>query len=935
MDKRESYFNDSKVNSNVLEGDGQNSKSTVEYYKKVEKTMTKTVIKEGDNNPSKKVVSTTTIIKEGDNPGKISNKVYSSIKYGNMGKEQSSSRKFESLGNFKNLGTQQISQKITSSNSKYTGLQPSFQTIKFSGNYSNKGEQQKTSQKIISTTNSKNNNYLVSKGNISINQNYTKDRSSRLYSSSSQQKERYSFASSSKEKNNYMNHVSDIRYMSKERAPIKQEKKETKIYKSQSIPKTKSISKPIARNERTTLRIITTRKERAGRKENNYEYLESKDIKDQKRDTIVIHRRWGEPFYQIISDERKKFSSYTSGARGYKSNYSLSQKDYGVASLTKGVRTIETESENNYKYKNNTENKRGIIDTSKYRNISNSNKYQKKAQSVSSVKESQSNSIYRNNKNNGERKYNSSYQRTVNVEEIRKKYGQKGRYEQSYTEGNTVSRGGKMNREIKRTDIKYSSVRGSSGSSSQGRYNKSIQSSKEYKKSIPQANKKYEEKTADSYKKGKRQFNLNQNKKIYDKENYKRDNQGTSKYQSKTEEFYKKEIYSSKYKKGGYEQNKYQMDKKGKLDQQKQKEKDKLSQYQKGKNGKSFQPYNRGEDKNQFQETGEDKQNYQKEGYGTEPNYQIKGNDTDEKQPGSFGQNYQIRGNDSNEMNLGSSGQKYQLKGNDSDVKKTGSSGQKYQMEEYSPDQYHQQREEIYQKEMEYTPQLNDKQQLYMNDGAHFCPIHGLNMPGNKGQMYRNERGDFRDSQSNKFRYIQEQGNDIIDAYGDESHNYKFYESKNVTKKSENMNSINIQNEKNVNIVGQGKGSVGRGMEIEISKEETQRIQNAQLLGNHSSGVQGAQLLEMQSNLNMKGSQLLGFQSSSRVDGFDYSKAYIATRTIPVYSDISNQLFSNNVCNVCGNPFGQGQIINSQQISYNSCPIHGQTMIQQQQYSGY
>ena len=71
----------------------------------------------------------------------------------------------------------------------------------------------------------------------------------------------------------------------------------------------------------------------------------------------------------------------------HKSNYSLNQKDYEVNSLSKGAKTIETESDKNSKYRNKTENKRIQIDTSKYKNSSSTNKYQIKTKSISSEKE--------------------------------------------------------------------------------------------------------------------------------------------------------------------------------------------------------------------------------------------------------------------------------------------------------------------------------------------------------------------------------------------------------------------------------------------------------------------------------------------------------------------------------------------------------------------
>ena len=174
----------------------------------------------------------------------------------------------------------------------------------------------------------------------------------------------------------------------------------------QERPKSKPVPQPILRNERNVIKIITKRKERTGEKVENYEYQESKDIRDRNRDTIVIHRRLGDPYYQLIGD-RKRFSSYTSGTRGYKSNYSLGNKDYGIDSLSKGKsNTLQIEN----KYRNKTESKRGTILTGKYKSSSSTNKYQTNTQSISSAKESQSTL---NNKNYGSSKYNSKYQKKL------------------------------------------------------------------------------------------------------------------------------------------------------------------------------------------------------------------------------------------------------------------------------------------------------------------------------------------------------------------------------------------------------------------------------------------------------------------------------------------------------------------------------------------
>ena len=584
--------------SDVFEIDSKAPKQSSEYYKKVEQTTTKTVIQDGNNPSTSKVVSTT-IIQNGDNAPQVSKKVYTSNNFGSYG----NSRRFEEgtqrFGDFKNNGvSSKFSKKVISSSSKnykYSGLKPSSQTVNTSSQYKTKTTNQIMS-KAGASYNSSNNTYISGKRNSGSIQNYGVIKDIRSYSSSSEQKDQYSYAGKVKEKNNYMYYVSGIGYVTKEEAEeANQVKKETKVYQS-NYSKSKSVPKPIIINERNHIRIESKRKEKKdGKLVDNYEYYESKDIKNKDKDTIVIHRRLGDPFYQLITTESRKFSSYTTGPRGYKSNYSLSQKDYSVDGLNKEkTKTIETDYDKNYKYRNKTEDKKGIFDTSKYKSSS-TNKYQTyQSQTVSSAKESQSQntlSNYRNLKNYGGSKYNSSsYQRTLDVEDNRKYgYGAKGKYEQSFTEGNKGGKSGITTIEKnKKLELDYTKKRDTSGSNvrnaSQGRPTQVIYSStsQEKRKYIPPTYKKYEEKTEESYKRAeKKNYNQDINQKVFDTAKYSKGKDNTNKYskyqKSTTEERYKKEEISGKYQKGGYNQ-KYQP----KAGSSYQKDSSVVQRYQKG-----------------------------------------------------------------------------------------------------------------------------------------------------------------------------------------------------------------------------------------------------------------------------------------------------------------------------------------------------------------
>ena len=677
MAKRESNNNGPRMYSDSLKEESSGAKKQIEYYKKVEKTLTRTVIKDGNNPTSKKVVSTT-IIKNGNKPEQVSKKVYTSSNNQGSRRFEQNSQKIEPRKFKTGTSSSQYTKKVeSSSNSKYTGLKPSSQTVNTSNKYSSRTTNQ-ISKKAISTTNT----YLANKSKAYPSQNYgTGVKETR--SQSTGNKEKFTYAGTVKEKENYMYYVSGVGYVTKEGAKKAEEEK------AKSKPK----PQPIMRSERTTIRIVMKKPERkTGEKVENYEYRESKRVIDSKMDSIVVHKR-GDPFYQIIGG-KKKFSSYTSGARGKNRIDDDLSKDK--------ISTLKTD-----KYKTKTENK--------YKSTS-TNKYQTKTQSVTSAKESQSQSSTKDKKKVPS-KYTSTYQKTTKVEVSRKKYEPKGKYEKNFTEGNRGAKGGMRN------------------------------------KNLPPSTKKYEEKTEDTYKKGKGPYNPNLNQKMFDTEKYK-----------KTK---------------------------------------------------------------------------------------------DEEQENKDGLN--------------------------------------------APDRY---------------PRPYEENQGM--DDPNYCPIHGL-----KGHQNLGGEGEIERREENN------QGVNPEDA-----DNYRFYESQRVTRKVENINTENTQNIEseqnlNANTVGQEQFMASKvGMDLSqkmegMSQQIQQMSQQMQRLSQQSQGLYGMQ------GIGVAGSQ-----------GCDISKVYIATRAVPVYSEIVNQFSNMNdsqVCNVCGNPFNQGLINNTQEIMYNNngCPIHGQTMVQQQQFNGY
>ena len=241
---------------------------------------------------------------------------------------------------------------------------------------------------------------------------------------------------------------------------------------------------------------------------------------------------------------------------------------------------------------------------------------------------------------------------------------------------------------------------------------------------------------------------------------------------------------------------------------------------------------------------------------------------------------------------------KYQQQ-NELDYQQEGLEGQD-NIPQYQKDisRYPRGQEELYQQE----------EAQYSQYGKNICPIHGS---GKKENQFGFSKTGGR-TQENKYEYIHEQVNNALGENEEEPDNYKFYESKNITRKVENITTnLNIRN-----MAGQDN-LMRTGNVIGMSQE----VQGTQGL----LGIQGI-------------SSSQGIQGLSSSKGYE-TKVYIATKVTPVYSEIVNQniqnILSGHVCNVCGNPIEQRQINSGQQIVYttsnNTCPIHGA----QQQYIGY
>ena len=160
-------------------------------------------------------------------------------------------------------------------------------------------------------------------------------------------KEKIVYKGKLKEKSNYLYYVSGIGYVDKDGVPAKKDNKPKEIIVTKKKPK------PVREvGKRVTITIQNVRPERKGGELiENFNYYESKNIDERNRESIVIHRRLGDPFYQAIGQGRR--SSYNPGHRG---RYVLDKEEIGTKVDTSKTRTIETKTTQRNRFENKTYN---------------------------------------------------------------------------------------------------------------------------------------------------------------------------------------------------------------------------------------------------------------------------------------------------------------------------------------------------------------------------------------------------------------------------------------------------------------------------------------------------------------------------------------------------------------------------------------------------
>ena len=240
----------------------------------------------------------------------------------------------------------------------------------------------------------------------------------RSYSS----KDQFSYAGTMREKNNYVYYVSGIGFVNKndENKKNNQETKEIKVIKKIQKP-------PLKPRPRPETIVITQKKEDTGIKElvDNYQYHETKDLKQQNKKSLVTHTRLSDPFYRMVRrSSKERYSSYTQQPKGYKSTSSL-RNEYEVVEPTRTIQNVTNLSKNKTNYRtqkipgegkyNYFSSKHGSQSLKNYNNnsISNSN-YNINSHSSSNYNINSHSSSNYNINSNASSKYKYTYNSQVN-----------------------------------------------------------------------------------------------------------------------------------------------------------------------------------------------------------------------------------------------------------------------------------------------------------------------------------------------------------------------------------------------------------------------------------------------------------------------------------------------------------------------------------------
>ena len=857
--------------SDVIEIDKIPPKQNVEYYRKVQKTTSRTVYEDGKKPQHKE--ETKTYVERSNNPNQKSGQFVPTSNYRN----NISGSKYNNSLNQKN----QTNSKNYSSNSQ---------------SYTFNSKQYDTSNKI---SNSKNNTYLPTRTNNFGNRSQRSNNESRSYN-----KEKFSFAGTLKGRSNNTN--SNVEYRNRDGS---------QIYKSEP--------KPMVIHERIIIRIQNKRRPRKGEPVENFEYHESKEIKKNNRNSFVSHRRWGDPFYQLI-DRNKKYSSLTVGSRGYRYSNEFGLDDYSK----ERNRTIDTDDRNQSrfrntredknKYQNKTNSSRGTLSSQNYNNYksqkqdtlnsinyntltqgSQSTNYGNYKTLTQNTRGTQGNTNYRNNK------YNESYKRIQMTEQVdeRRKYnpnrGYQGRFSEvaqktdisKRNDNSYMNRRGKSNTSTSINRNQYDSNRGKSNDPVNRRNQYTIESKRvETKYNI--SNIGNQKRNSEPY---KREAGIS-----IDTDKYKRRNAPTEnrrKYEKTTEVRETRQKYTSE-KYAPNQNNKYG---RGTDTQVRTYE----SKYVR-------ESYNKGTD-NQEEGDGSDK-------YGRGSGSQVK---TDESKYVSES----IKKGTDNEEEDGN-----RIDGKERDSKEGEDGTDEFgRPKEMDSNIQNQQTEELYQKEkMMYSQQDNDDEQ--QNRDSNFCPVHGYHNIYDEEIQNNNQ---FEEDQKEINQYGREE--EIEHGYGlnqlsqeELRQRQEAFEQKQREYLQRQSQSQYQQNQGlNQRFVNNMRGFEDGQQRYEYMQQQTnntRRNMNTEGQDNTSDNYrfyESKYVLSSDYNANILNQRNYirnqnNINTMSQDEGVDLSKIYIATKVTPVYSEIIDQQFQNvncnqtHICNICGNPYDEVQLVNEQ-----------------------
>ena len=214
-------------------------------------------------------------------------------------------------------------------------------------------------------------------------------------------KEKFMYSGKLKEKENYLYYVSGIGYVNKDGVPTKPDNKPKEIKVLSNKPK------PMRKvEERVTITLQSTRPERKGGELlENFEYHETKEIGKKNKESLVVHKRLGDPFYQSIKGGRS--SSYTQVQR---SKNIIEGKDTTIKTRT--IQTTTTQRKNfaadtNKRRSTSQETKKTepkkYVPTQKKYQEKTDDTYKRKTQTQNQTKPAENKRVYDTNKYNTNR----------------------------------------------------------------------------------------------------------------------------------------------------------------------------------------------------------------------------------------------------------------------------------------------------------------------------------------------------------------------------------------------------------------------------------------------------------------------------------------------------------------------------------------------------